>query len=318
MQLTIPIFKYSMASEFAGQIKPGVHEKGNYKPLLQIMGEMGELGYGNVEHAPFIDGIGARYPIEKETLQQIELAKEESGCGISGLHWIMSFLNLVDPPKEGLSIFADGELEYKTQHYYFDLIGFCNQLGGKVSVHGSPPSRKMPEGMSLEEGLEKAKDFYTSLVPGKGKTILDYAEEMNVTIAFEPLGPDETNFINTVKQGIEFAESIDNPYFGVTADVKAMAREKDKSIVEIIRSDIGVGNLYLLAAVHFNDPTKVGPGLGNYDFVPIMEALLDIGWEGPITIEPFTTVKENNIEDCKAIMQYLRTCELRIMEKRAA
>jgi sugar phosphate isomerase/epimerase len=38
---------------------------------------------------------------------------------------------------------------------------------------------------------------------------------------------------------------------------------------------------------HLNDPNLQGPGFGKLDFVPIMDALLDVGYEGWASVEPF-------------------------------
>jgi sugar phosphate isomerase/epimerase len=38
---------------------------------------------------------------------------------------------------------------------------------------------------------------------------------------------------------------------------------------------------------HLNDPNLQGPGFGALDFVPIMSALLDIGYAGWASVEPF-------------------------------
>jgi sugar phosphate isomerase/epimerase len=105
----------------------------------------------------------------------------------------------------------------------------------------------------------------------------------NVTVAFEFLGPAETNFINTASETIALLEKIDSPNVRLHLDVKAMAADSIP-IPEIVRK-----SLPWAAHFHANDPNLRGPGMGDIDFEPIAATLIEGGYHGWVSVEVFDT-----------------------------
>ena len=68
---------------------------------------------------------------------------------------------------------------------------------------------------------------------------------------------------------------------GVPAEMKAMFSESTP-IPELIRQ-----NRSMLVHFHANDPNLQGPGFGDLDFVPILEALGEIDYQGWVSVEVF-------------------------------
>ena len=106
-------------------------------------------------------------------------------------------------------------------------------------------------------------------------------EEFDIQIAVEPLGPEEGNFLNTAAEARDLIERVGSPQVQLHLDVKAMSCDA-KPITEIIREFAD-----LMIHFHANDPNRQGPGMGNVDFVPIMQTLADVDYDGWVSVEVF-------------------------------
>ena len=140
-------------------------------------------------------------------------------------------------------------------------------------VFGSPPQRNLADGVTHEEGVERAVEVFKKAAPT--------FEECGVTLALEPLGPQEGNFMLTAASGIEIAKAVDSPNVKLHLDVKAMSSES-LSIPEIISNSKD-----WLVHFHANDPNRRGPGMGDVDFLPIFESLKEVGYDGWVSVEVF-------------------------------
>ena len=225
-----------------------------------------KTGYDGIEVAPFtlaksVDLIGAARRAE------LKSAAKQIGLEIIGLHWL-----LVSP--EGLAITtADETLRDKTKAYFFELISFCSDLGGKVMIVGSPKQRNVPAGMSLETAVDSAKDFFLDCAKEAGRS--------GVTLCLEPLSTAETNIFSTAKETLDFVKGLGHPNFKMMLDVKAMSSES-KPIPSIIKDCKGYFEHF-----HANDENKSGPGFGKTDFVPIEAALSSAGYDKYVSVEVF-------------------------------
>ena len=117
--------------------------------------------------------------------------------------------------------------------------------------------------------------------PTSSERALPVFEQCDVTLAVEPLGPQEGDFLLTAESGVQLIEMVDSPYCRLHLDVKAMSTES-VPIPDLIRQ-------YALHLVHFhaNDANRRGPGMGDIDFVPILKALQDIHYQGWVSVEVF-------------------------------
>ncbi|MGI6114256.1 MAG: TIM barrel protein [Mahellales bacterium] len=115
------------------------------------------------------------------------------------------------------------------------------------------------------------------------KVCADYAAAKGVKLAIEPLNRFETDFINTVDQGLELLTRIGYDNVGFLLDTFHMNIEEVDIAAAIERASGKVFNF------HACSNTRGTPGEDHLDWASIAKALDRIGYTGPIVIESFTT-----------------------------
>ena len=249
-----------------------------------------ELGYTGIEIAPFTIENSA-FDITPQRRAQVQQQAEAAGLEVVGLHWLLA-------QTEGFYLTSpDASVREKTSDYFCELAQLCCDLGGSMMVLGSPVQRNLLPGVSHDEAMKYAADVIQGAVARM--------DQCGVTLAVEPLGPAEGDFLNTAAQAIELIKKIDSPRVQLHLDVKAMSSEPTP-IGDIIRQ----GAPYL-AHFHANDPNRRGPGMGDVDFVPIFQTLRDIKYRGWVSVEVFDY--EPGIEKLAGdSMRYMQQCEQQI------
>ena len=225
-----------------------------------------ECGYTGWEIAPFTMASSAELI---SSSRRAEIAKQiaSSGVEVVGLHWLLA-------KTEGYHLTTkDPDTRDRTAKYLGVLAQLCRDLGGSVMVLGSPLQRNFPADMTHAEAAKNA----TSVL----EQVLPQLEANRVTIALEPLGPAEGNFWNHASQTVEVIEQLASPWIRLHLDVKAMSSE-GIPIPKLIYD-----NAKHTAHFHANDPNRLGPGMGDVDFVPIFQALSDVKYEGWVSVEVF-------------------------------
>jgi D-psicose/D-tagatose/L-ribulose 3-epimerase len=109
----------------------------------------------------------------------------------------------------------------------------------------------------------------------------DHAAAAGVSLAVEPLNRFESDVLCTTAQAIELLDAVDHPSVGLMLDTFHMHME-EASIAEAIR-------LAGARMIHFqaNENHRGFLGTGSTDWVELCRALHDIGYRGPISLEPF-------------------------------
>lgn len=253
-----------------------------------------QCGYQGIEVAPFTLANNVR-DISRAKRTEVRRQAEKAGLQMIGLHWLLA-------KTEGYHLTTpDAQVRRATADYFGELARFCAELGGKLLVLGSPKQRNLLPGVSRSDAMKYAADVLHMALPA--------LESTDVTIALEPLNPTTTTFMTTAAEAVELAERVASPRCRLHLDCLAMSSEPTP-IPELIRK-------YRSWFVHFhaNDPNGQGPGFGKLDFVPIFQALDEVGYRGWVSVEVFD-YKPGPERLARDSIQYMKSCLAKAAEKR--
>lgn len=257
-------------------------------PLERALDLAAQQGYRGWEVAPFMLATDVR-EISAQERTNYRRVVEAAGLEVIGLHWLLA-------KTSGLHLTSsdDGQRAAAAE-YLIELTRLCADLGGKVMVLGSPLQRNRGEGQSEDEAYANAAGVLQRVVPT--------LEQTGVTIALEPLGPVETNFMNTAADAKRLAERVGSDQIALHLDMKAMSSESIP-IPELIST-----HRAWLAHFHANDPNRLGPGMGDLDIDPAFAALQKIGYTGWVSVEVFDYSPGVETLVTTSMTNMRRTCE---------
>ncbi len=244
-----------------------------------------ELGIQGLEVAPSRVWRDTWHNLSNQDVSTYRQDVEHAGLIVVGLHSL-----IFDHPELGL--FKGDEARNDTLKFFTHLSAVCRDLGGRTLIWGGGRHRGE---LSEESAFEEAASFMSELVT--------CIEDHGTCFCFEPLGPADSDFINSVHDSIRIVEAVNHPALRVQLDAKALV-ENDE-----IRQDIFEAAMPYLVHFHANEP---GLGvLGSTEAVPhqtLGDHLRTIGYDGYVSIEQRMLNATNPLEDVEKSADVLKEC----------
>jgi sugar phosphate isomerase/epimerase len=179
--------------------------------------------------------------------------------------------------------------------YVTATLGRLKRLGVKVVVFGSGGARRVPEGFSKDEAFTQLVDFCRRIAP--------VARDTGITIVVEPLRRQETNIINTAREGLALVRAVDRPEIKLLVDYYHLAEEGENA-------DVIAEAGPLLAHAHIANPKgRVYPlSLDESAYGGFFSNLCKIGYQGRLSIEASTTDFATQAPQAIALLRNSRAC----------
>jgi sugar phosphate isomerase/epimerase len=231
--------------------------------------------FASYNHAKYLRELGCTY-IE-ESVGGFLIPKEGEAKFESNLHE----LHTLKFPIKSYVILLPGELKTLGPNANHEAILERTELalkrakecGSQYIVFGSGASRIIPEGFDREKAKSQHIEVTRKMAP--------LAEKYGITIAVEPLNRGETNFINSLAEGVEIIDAVKSQRVRLLCDIYHMLKE-DEPAGEIIKYGKHIVHCHIA-----EKEKRTPPGVKGDDFRPYLSALKKIGYKGGLSIECF-------------------------------
>ncbi|HEY3384606.1 MAG TPA: sugar phosphate isomerase/epimerase family protein [Vicinamibacterales bacterium] len=186
----------------------------------------------------------------------------------------------------------------RQEEYVGACLGRLKTLGVSVVVLGSGGARRVPDGFSRQEAVGQLVDFCRRIAP--------LARERGITIAIEPLRHQETNILNTAREGLALVNAVDRPEIRLLVDYYHLAEEGESPAVlleagkQIVHTHLANPNGRVYPSSR--DETNYAGFFGN---------LCKIGYAGRLSIEASTTDFAAQAPESLAMLRNALACRVR-------
>lgn len=235
-------------------------------PLQKTFGDLAAIGYDGVELMT-VDPDRLNWAEVKKTADDLGLAV---GLVCSGEIFGQLSLSFADPDPGRR---AEAVARVKR------LVEFAAALGAKVNI-GRVRGQYRPD-IPARQTEEWAVEAF--------RAVSDHAAPLGVDVALESVTILQTNFINTLAQAREMAETVARPNFSLMMDVFHMNIE-ERDLFQAIR-DYAEENIH----VHLSDNNRRYPGNCGLDFARVIQCFHDTGYDGFFCTEIF---QSPSMEEC--------------------
>ena len=221
-----------------------------------------DLGFQAIEVAPSRVWKNTWRKLNATQVNRYRKKVEQANLKIVGLHSLF-----FDHPELGL--FKNKDRRKETLEFLQHLSLVCRDLGGKTLIWGSGRRRKT---ISAVDAYNETLDFMGLLC--------SKIEDHGTCFCFEPLGPNDTDFLNSARETTGLAKQLNHPAVKVQLDAKALI-ENGEATLDLFRETAN-----FLVHFHANEP---GLGIlgssGQVNHSTLSKYLKKIGYNGYISVE---------------------------------
>ena len=251
------------------------------------LGRLAGFGLAGVEVAPSRAWTNTWHNLTPKMVRSYRKDVEDAGLGVVGLHSLF-----YDHPELGL--FRDAETRAQSLDFLVHLSAVCRDLGGRTLIWGGGRRRgDVAEAAALTEAQAFMADLCRRI------------EGHDTCFCFEPLGPGETDFINSAFDALAIVEAVGHPGLRMQLDAKALVANGEAT-----------NEPFLAAAphlVHFhaNEPDLGVLGTsGAVDHAALGGFLRDIDYQGFVSIEQRMLNAADPLADVALSAAVLKECYL--------
>lgn len=249
------------------------------------LGQLAGLGIRGLEVAPSRIWHDTWRGLTNADVSAYRRDIEAAGLKVVGLHSLF-----FDHPELGL--FKEPAARAESLDFLEHLSSVCRDLGGRTLIYGGGRRRgDVPEAEARRETLA----FFGELC--------QRIEDHGTCFCFEPLGPKDTDFINSAFESLAIVEEINHPAVRVQLDAKALV-ENDEAVAATFAAVAP-----MLVHYHANEPgLNVLGSSGMIDHKALGDMLHKISYDGFVSIEQRMLSPETPLDDIAASARVLQAC----------
>lgn len=242
------------------------------------------MGYQGIEVAPSRIWQNTWDGLQNEQVNRYRTEIEQAGLKVVGLHSLV-----FDHPE--LQLFGDTASTEATLQFMAHLSSVCRDLGGRTLIWGGGRRRGT---ISADEAFDRAVEFM--------RTLCDKTSDHGTVFCFEPLGPSDSDFVNSVLEAKAIADAVNCHNLCIQIDAKALVENNE------IDTDVFNAAASTLVHVHANEPgLGVIGSSGEVDHGRIGSMLYSLNYDRFVTVEQRMLSETHYLDDARESLRVLKT-----------